>query len=291
MTLARIRRRFDAFWFAEESEANLVMGRVLLAATALWVVLSRFDLPSALGFPPEMWASVALPQRLRFAYLLPVGVERVLYVLLHVTLIGALFGIGQRLTCLASGFLLVHFAPLETILWTPNPYLRGLTIPALGLLVIGFAGRRETRAWPLRLTQVFFVQIYFFAGYSKIFTSGLAWMDASNIRHYLLVLTQFLGFDRHAAAYALASHPLVCSFIAWTGILFELSFAIVLFKPSTRWIMLPLAVFFHVANAVFFHVVFQEATLLLLFVNWQPLAERLRAWRTTGWRRPAGAAS
>jgi HTTM domain len=280
MSMENFHRRFDAFWFAEESEANVTMARVLLCATALWVILSRFDLPSVLGYPSEMWAYVTLAQRIRFAYLLPLGVERALYVLLHVTLLCALFGVLPRLTCTLSGLLLVHFAPIETILWTPNPYLRGLTIPALGLLVLGFAGRRETRRWPLLLTQLFFAQIYFFAGYAKIFTSGFAWIDASNVRRYLLMLSQFLGFDIHSAAYMIAPHPWICAAIAWSGITFDFAFPVVLFWPATRRVVLPLAIFFHVANIVFFHIVFQEGVLLLLFIDWQPLAERIRAWQT-----------
>jgi vitamin K-dependent gamma-carboxylase-like protein len=291
MTVADARRRFEGFWFAPELDANLVVARVLLAATALWVVLSRFDLPSVLGFPIEMWAGVPFAQRIRFAYLLPLGLERSLYALLHILLIGAMFGIAQRATCILSGLLLIHFAPLESILWVPNPYLRGLTIPALGLMVFGFAGRRDFRRWPLLLTQFFFAQIYFFAGYAKIFTSGFGWIDAANIRRYLLLLTQFLGFDRHSLSYAFVDHPVICALIAWAAVVFDLVFPIVIFKPATRWVMLPLAVLFHIGNAVLFHVVFQEATLLLLFVNWQPLVDRVYVWRSNVWRRAARASS
>jgi hypothetical protein len=291
MMLSKSHRVFERLLFAPEAEANLVMARVALAATALWMVLSRFDLPSVLAFPTEMWAYVPLAQRIRFAYLLPMGAERVLYALLHIVLVGALFGIARRITCIVSGLLLIHFAPLESILWVPNPYLHGFTIPALGLLVFGFAGRSERRRWPLFLTQVFLAQIYFFAGYSKIFTSGFRWIDATNIRRYLLMLTQFLGFDRDSLAYVVADRPLLCWMIAWTAVLFDMAFPITIFKPFTRWIVLPLALIFHIANAVLFHVIFQEAILLGLFVNWQPITERVRAWRVLDWRRFVGASS
>lgn len=270
------RERFAEFWLAEEKSANLIAGRVLLAATGLWMVLSRPDLPSVAGFPAEMWELVSFARRVRFGYVLPVEVEWVLFALLHIALVGALVGVYQRTTCIISGILLIHFAPLETILWNPNPYLRGYTIPGLGLLLFGFAGARETRRWPLLLTQFFFAQIYFFAGYSKLFQSGLAWTEPSNIRRYILLLNQFLGFDSSAIGYVLAGSPIVCSFIAWVGLLFDLAFPIVLFKPATRYVMLPLALFFHVANAVVFHVMFQNTFLLLLFVNWEGIAARLR---------------
>ncbi len=291
MAIQDLRRRFDAFWFAGESRANLVVTRVLLAGTALWVVLSRYRLPSIVAFPPEMWNLVSFARRVRFGYFLDVNAEYVLFVLLHLTLIAAIFGLAPRLSCILSALLLVHFAPLETILWTPNPYLRGLTIPALGLFVFGVAGGRERRRWPLVLTQLFFAQIYFFAGYSKLFTGGFGWVTASNIRGYLLMLNQFLEFPRTQIGYALAPYPLVCAGMAWAGIVFDLLFPIVLFKPSTRRFMLPLALLFHIANAVVFHVVFQDTVLLLMFVNWEPLAARVRGWTPAAWRRPVGEAS
>src|SRR5713101_4120598 len=114
MMLATVRRRLEDFWFAREAAPNLVMARIVLAATALWVVVSRFDLPSVLGFPSEMWAYVPLAQRIRFGYLLPLGAERVLYGLLHLMLLGALLGVAHRFTCIVSGLLMIHFAPLES---------------------------------------------------------------------------------------------------------------------------------------------------------------------------------
>jgi hypothetical protein len=81
---------------------------------------------------------------------------------------------------------------------------------------------------------------------------------------------------------------MVCAAIAWAGIAFDLAFPIVLFKPSTRWFMLPLALFFHVANAVVFHVVFQNTLLLLMFVDWEPVAVRVRALRAQSVRPPIG---
>jgi hypothetical protein len=66
-------------------------------------------------------------------------------------------------------------------------------------------------------------------------------------------------------------------------------FPIVIFKPWTRRFMLPLAVFFHVANAVVFHVVFQNTFLLLMFVDWEAVAVRVRNWIPAAQRPAAGA--
>jgi hypothetical protein len=280
---------WSAFWYGGGSARRLAATRILLSAVALWVVLSRADLPSLLAFPQELWANVTPERRLRFLMLLPLGVERALYALLHATLLCALLGVWPRAACLASGLLLYHFAPFETIIRTPNPYLRGLTIPTLGLLVLSFsrsgdalalaAGRPGGApapswqyAWPLRLVQVFFCQIYLFAAYSKLFASGWSWLSSASIRGHLLVLNQALSEPPEASwGYALARHPALCAGVAWAGLALELAFPLVLVSGTARVILLPAAFAFHLANSVLFRIFFQNVPLLLLFVDWDRL--------------------
>jgi hypothetical protein len=272
--------RWEAFWHAHTSERNLAVARVLLAGTALWMVLSRFDLPSVLAFPAEAWTGVGAARRARFLLGAPLVVEQGLYAALHATLVSALVGMKPRVACLASGLLLYHFAPFETIIRSPNPYLRGLTIPTLGLLILSFApnvGRwrvfpgvdHDAPAWPLRLVQVLLCQIYFFAGYAKLMTSGLEWTAAENIRRYLLLLNQGLSnAPGGSLGYAVADWPWVCALLGWGGLALELLFPLVLFSRVARLVLLPLAVVFHVGNGALFRIFFQNVFLLLVFVDW-----------------------
>ena len=257
--------RIKAWWLAPEPQINLEIARVLLALTALWVILSRFDLPSILQLPPELWNTVPFDRRARFLLLFPIATERILWIVLHASLLLALFGVIERWSCIVSGLLLYHFAPLETIIWTPNPYLRGLTIPCLGLLILGFAQRA---GWGLRLTQFILCCVYFFAGYSKLFASGIGWASPHNSRLYLLGLDQFLGF-RTDAAHFVAGHPALCRFIGMFGISFELLFPIVLIRRAWRRVFVPLAVAFHVLNSWLFHVFFHDTAVLLIFFDWE----------------------
>jgi len=271
---------------------NLAAARVLLAAAALWVVLSRHDLPGILAYPPELWAGVSPERRVRFLMVFGVGLERALYALLHVALVAAVVGAWPRVACLVSGLLLYHFAPFETIIRTPNPYLRGLTIPCLGLLVVSFSRCGDALAvwprpptgpppsaqyrWPLRLVQVLFCQIYLFAGWSKLFTTGWSWASAENVRGHLLALNQALVAPPSSSwGYAVAAHPLACAALAWAGLALEFAFPLVLFSRTARWVLLPAAAVFHAANSILFRIFFQNVPLLLLFVDWESLA-RLR---------------
>jgi hypothetical protein len=279
------------FWHRPEPERNLAAARILLAGAALWVVLSRADLPSLLLLPPEMWAGVTPERRWRFGLVWGPGVERALFGLLHAALLAALLGIVPRASCLLSGLLLYHFAPLETILRTPNPYLRGLTLPTLGLLVLasapslgGLALRPRGAApalvpgWPLRLVQVLFCAVYFFAGYAKLWQSGPAWAAPDNMRRYLLLLNQGLSADPPTTlGYVVAASPAACAVLGAGGLLFELTFPAVLFWRRLRWAWLPLAAAFHLANSLLFRIFFPNAVLLLLFVDWGKGSERMES--------------
>lgn len=300
MNRADVAALWDGFWYEPEPARNLAAARILLASTALWVVLSRFDLPSVLALPPELWGRVSPERRLRFFMLFGLDVERGLYGVLHLALISSLLGILPRLSCLVSGLLLYHFAPFETIIRTGNPYLRGLTIPTLGLLVLSFSrcgdalslfpwsrsaaetARRDSweYRWPLALVQVFFCEIYLFAGYSKLVTSGLSWVSVENMRGYLLLLNQGLVTPPEASlGYLLARYPWACGALAWAGLAFELSFPLVLFFSKARWVLLPLAVVFHTGNSLLFRIAFQNLPLLLLFVDWDSIVPRPRGSR------------
>lgn len=279
-----LRNRWAAFWHAPTSARNLAAARALLAGTALWIVLSRVDLPGLLSFPPEVWAGVSPARNARFFLGAPLLVERLLYGALHLALLAATFGVFPRVACFLGGLLLYHFAPFETIIRSPNPYLRGFTIPTLGLLILSFtrgtdalqwlprraAGTPPTLpGWPLRLIQVLFCQIYFFAGYAKLVTSGLAWPTVENVRRYLLGLNQ--GLATHPVSslgYAVAELPWVCAFLGWAGLAFEFLFPLVLFSRMARLLLLPLALLFHAGNALLFRIFFPNIFLLLLFVDW-----------------------
>lgn len=277
------RAAWQGFWFREESARNLAAARILLAGTALWMVLSRPELPEIAGLPPELWTRVSPERRLRFLMLGGVGVERPLYGVLPMALVAALAGILPRASCLLAGLLLYHFAPFETIIRSPNPYLRGLTIPTLGLLVLSFsrcgdalrAGSRGAVAasweyrWPLALVQVLFCQVYLFAAYAKLVTSGLSWAAGENMRGYLLLLNQGLMSEPgRSLGYALAEQRWACSALGLAGLVFETAFPLVLFSRRARRVLLPLALVFHLGNSLFFRIAFQNLPLLLLFVDW-----------------------
>lgn len=215
-----------------------------------------------------------------------------------VALVCAIAGVMPRVSCFIAGMLLYHLAPLETIIWTPSPYARGLTISVLALLTLAFSpcGDRWTLqvrrcrrqpveasdyTWPIRLIQLFVAQIYFFSGFAKISRSGWQWASASNLRSWLLYFNeedQVRVF--HTLGPWLAERPQLCQIIGVGTLIFELGFIAVLFSKTARRLLVPLAAVFHVSILLSMNLVFLNVPQLLVFVDWDAMATWLRRKRT-----------
>lgn len=265
---------WNAFWFGRTSARNLAVARIALAGTALWIVLSRFDLPSVIEFP--MWSDISLAARLRYFIGLPLLAERILFGVLHGTLVLAIAGVAPRATAFISALLMYHFAPFEALFWTTNPYLRGLTIPLLGLFALAFCvdteratlrSNEEVSRWPVAMVQLVLAQMYFFAGYAKLVTSGLQWASGENMRRWLVLLDQTYGGGAMIGT-QLAASPLAPGLIGWTALTFELIFPIALVSRTARRVLVPAALLFHLANIWIYHIVLQDIPLLIVFADW-----------------------
>src|SRR5215831_2930253 len=125
------RHSWNRAFFSAEPALNLACARVIFAAHALWVLLSR-DLPALSALPAEFWLGVHRTDLWRY-FIFPghPGLEYVLQAAAVLTLSLATLGIVPRFACFASALLLYHLAPLETIYWSANPFQRGFTVSVL----------------------------------------------------------------------------------------------------------------------------------------------------------------
>ena len=292
-TAGRLARHWDALFFPAGSALNLAMARIFVAATALWVVLSR-DLPATSGLPQAFWSGVTHPMRWR--YLLFPGhesLERVLQGIAIVALILTLVGVWPRICSTIAGLLLYHLAPLETIFWNPNPYLRGLTIPVLALLALCAspcgnalalwrpASQKDEAAlpweyaWPVRFIQMELCFIYLFSGYSKLVDVGLLWLSPEFIRLWLVALGQNLQTQVfHSLGPWLAEHLWLCGAMGAGSLLLELAFPAVLFSRTAKRVLVPAAFLMHVGIMFAFNITILFLPLFVVFVNWAALGKR-----------------
>jgi hypothetical protein len=292
---ARISAAWERLWFAPGSAVNLAAARIVFAGHALWVLLSR-DLPALSSLPPAFWEAVVPIDRMRYL-IVPghAGVETALYWLAVVALVAAMLGILPRLSCLGAGLLLYHLAPLETIIWTPDPYERGLTVSVLALITLSASrcgdalavgkSRRPGSAggdaagweytWPLRLCQLFLAQVYFFAGWSKIVRAGPGWAAADNIRRWLLVPEQQdqLGIFNGYGSW-IAGHAPLCLAIGIGTLALDLAFIAVPFSARLRRLLVPAAAAGHAAIALTMNIFFINLPQLLVFVRWDRIFPR-----------------
>lgn len=286
--MSRLAAAWNRFWFADGSATNLALARILVTGHALWILLSRD--PAALsGLPDEFWRFVQDSARWRFLIFEghPLA-ERILQTTALAALAGALLGLRPRLCCLAAGVLLYHLAPLETMLYTPSPWVKGYTITTLALVVLGcsrcgdaFALRRGSERppaweyrWPLTLIQVALVQVYLFAGYAKMVRTGPSWV-LDTVRGYTQLYTQNEEVTVFQALGTwLAAHPALCVLAGCVAVALNLTFWTVLFSRGARRVLVPIALLGHVGILFTMNIAFLEAPLLLLFVDWDSLRPR-----------------
>jgi hypothetical protein len=253
---------------------------VILSLQALWILLSRPDLPDLARWPAEFFvlAGRALPARFVIVGL-PVAVEQALFVVLHVSLLAALFGLRPRASCLVSGLLLYHFAPFEEVIaGLPHTAFGGLTVPVLGLLILSFAGSPRWRGasssdyrWPFALVQLLFAFSYFFPFLAKLRFSGIAWFTAENIRHYALGNFAITGAP---LASWVAERPLVCGAIALGTLALESLSPLVVLSPAAAMAFIPAALAFHVGIVLVIGYFFPSLPLLLLLLDWDGIGRR-----------------
>ena len=284
--IGSLRAAWDRHWFEPEPALHLAVARILAAAVALWVVLSR-DLAGVSGLAAEFWAGVATSTRWRFL-LFPghESLERALTAIAVLLLVGALVGIRPRTCAFGAALLLYHLAPLESIVWTASPYGRGLTLPTLTLLLCGIApsgdalvrGAPSVRpswiyGWPLRLIQFWLVSVYFFSGVAKLRASGLAWVAGGNLTHWLRLATQNELVAVHQTLGSwLAGNPMAAAAIGTGTLLFEFGSVVALASRRARPWFAALAIAFHAGIYFAMNISLNSWPLLLLFVDWQRIS-------------------
>lgn len=251
------------------------MTRTVSAATALWLVLSRPDLPSLSEWPREFWAGVHPTLAARYLIGAPPWAEQAAFALLHVALLAVLVGAWSRVAAFVSALLLYHFASFEEVLWhSVGPYFRGFTLPLLALFVVSFAPvpRRGVRSsdhrWPVALVQVFVVLHYLLPAWAKLTTHGLSWVSGAVVRDAIVATAT--AMDRMPpAAYLVAGSPVLCGLLGLLTLGMELLSPLSLVSRSAAIVLVALAVLGHLGIAATMGVVFLALPMLLVLLPWE----------------------
>ena len=240
--------------------------RAVLALHALWVLLSRPDMPSLMTWPGGFFAAVPRVTMLRFGIdILPPAGEWLLWIVLHLALVAAVLGWKPRIACATAGLLLYHFAPFEElIVGNPHTFFGGLTTPCLGLLTLAFA---PDAAWTVPFIRLLFSFNYFCAFLAKLRYSGLGWFTADNIRQWCIVNWHF---TQPPLALTVANSVAACWAIALGTLFVESLFPLTAISRLARRILAPLAAIGHVGIVLTLGIWFPAFPLLLLCVDRPP---------------------
>lgn len=275
-----LRALWRRVWFAPAHPLCLTATRVILCAQALWILLSRPDLPALAHWPRAFFRLVPALLPLRFGFGLPAAFEWALFALAFAAVLAALGGLWPRASCLAAGLLLYHFAPLEELVaGLPHTAFGGLSVPALGLCILAFADSPRWRGapspdhrWPFALIQLLFAFGYFFPTLAKLRFAGPLWFTGENIHYYLLGNFTVTGAP---LALALASHPLLCRAVALGTLALEVTAPLVVVSPRFALLFVPAALLFHTGIVLTIGYFFPSLPLLLLLVDWDALGRAL----------------
>ena len=279
----RLARLWAHVFFRPAHPLGLVAVRTIVCAQALWILLSRPDLPELVAWPDEFVALGGRALALRFGVMgLPLTVERGLFLLVHGVLLTALVGLRPRVSCLLAGLLLYHFAPFEELIaGLPHTAFGGLSVPTLALLLLSFAEPPSRRAapateyrWPLALIQLLFSFSYLFPTLAKLRFSGPGWFSAETIHYYALGNATVTGAP---LAVWVASQPLLCGAIALGTFLVEVSAPLVVVFPAFAAVFVPAALAFHLGIVLVIGYFFPSLPLLLLLLDWDALGRRWAA--------------
>jgi hypothetical protein len=299
-TLQSLRTIWEKAFFPKESALNLAAARIIFSVQALWVLLSR-DIPAISSVPPVFWHDVRASDAWRYLVFpghasIEYGVE----VIAIMALIAAAFGLWTRISCLIAALALFHFAGLETLFWTANPYQRGFTVSVPALLTLSlarcddalvFRTRRVVElstvyGWPMRLCQLYLAQVYLWSAWSKLDRVGIAWMAPDNLRRWFLMFSQqdqlqMLSPFFHWLGPWIAEHWILSLAAGIIGMGIDLIFIVAVFFPRSRRWIIPEAFLFHVAVVLTFNIFFNNIPQLLIFVNWPWAAEKLKRLRSS----------
>ena len=239
----------------------------------------RIAIAVAILISPELWQAprwAALPPSLRFAPAglgwalgvvpIDVGLARTAQAVLIACCAAAILGAGARLAMAGvtlSGLYVFGLAQLSGavihdmhLFWFSSL----LAVSPCGDALRGVRPRQTVLAaspaygLPLQIVRVLLGIVYFFPGFWKLATSGLAWITSDNLRNQIYWKWYQLGLD--PPALRIDQLPWLLQLLALAVVVFELGFIALIWTPRSRLWAAGFGVAFHVGTQWFMGVTF-----------------------------------
>jgi hypothetical protein len=144
-------------------------------------------------------------------------------------------------------------------------------------------GRPEAPAsgqygWPVRTAMIAVALGYFFTGFAKLRFSGLDWFTGSNLR-WVLYASSDAQSEPNWSSLFIADRAWLAHLFAAGALALEVTFPIALLRPRLAPAYVAGAALMHGSIGLAMHLDYSAwvATVLVLFVDWPAVVERLRA--------------
>ena len=267
---------WNQFWFRKGSYFDLAVVRLLAVGLQLYMLaFMSEDLTYHIGLPDEMFESLLVLKILTGGIRPTAEVVNIIYLITLVA--GCLSFVGWRTNsslfvfALGNVFLQAYsysfgdmhhrdaIMMIALFVFSLSPCRRRLSVDSLlgksynPLVDASDAIDNQDGStfayWPLLFLQVFFVLMYLSAFTSKIASSGLGWINGYTLQYYLIRdgfrWAEFgLPGGSEFALWVSQFHYLIM-FAQLVVVIFQATFWVVLFFPKTKWVYIPLGLFFH----------------------------------------------
>lgn len=297
---------WDGFWFREGSYMDLAVVRILAVGVSL--VLMMVEFPGALKLVLAMPDSLYYPLPTLKILMLPWGWgarpdASMVNIIYWVTLISGIFSLAGFRTNISLFVFFIGILFLQAFIYGFGDlhHREAIMMVALFALSLSPSGRvlsldnilgkghnslvdssnpvsAETSPfayWPLLLLQAFFSLMYMSAVASKLYGSGLEWINGYTLQYFMI--QDGIRWGSETALWLSQFH--VFLFMAQiVVVLFQATFWVVLFYPRAKWVYVPLGLFFHLFILFSLKAPFyQWLVLYSVFIPWSRVLERFRS--------------
>jgi hypothetical protein len=267
---------------------RIAIGAVILISPELWQAPHWAGLPAHLRFAPEglAWALHVVPidpQSARVAQglliascsaaILGLGAR---FAMMGVSVFGLyVFGLSQLSGAVIHDMHLFWFSLLLAVSpcgdalslqrWA-HGRLRGRPHAALPAAL--------SYAVPLQCARVLLASVYFFPGFWKLKTSGLAWVFSDNLRNQIYWKWYQLGAD--PPTFRVDQVPWLLQLAALAVVVFELSFVTLIWSRRGRWLAAACGVLFHIATQWIMGITFISLiACYVVLLDWEAIARAI----------------
>lgn len=297
---------WDGLWFRPSTPISVSIGRVIIAGLCahwLWRMAPWRGLTSLMvsaHMPRDLYKPTSFIRTLD----LPPPSPAMLQLIFYLALLSALFTLIGAFTRLSSKVLAVTMLYLLVLqnCWTKvnhNHHALGSILIVLAfsrsgdwLSVDAWWGRSKALpekswqyTWPSQAWRLSFALMLFFASYSKMTTSGLAWITGPNLRNVILQMHHDQArVDVNAVALWVTAEPWRWKTAAALAVLTQFLFVGILFFRSLclHVVFLGMGFGFLIGLRVLMDLPNPTLELLLLaLIDYDGVWEQLRKWRSS----------